>query len=213
MSSFLSSEISSRAEDMLFTFLLSMSVEHKIHSVEVSFVQTLRNLLPTLGTSPSSFAAGRTSRKKPIYMTKWELQVMMPWQTPYFNPFTKTESNPTGQYLLSSPTQLLVGFHLPKLLGIKWHSYCIWHVYSEFQPTDIFLSPKQFCVITSEAQPPLWKKEVLALKSDCKIGLTTSQRSQLNSHLQTWSFLSLPTLGSTVSNFWVGWQGWRLSQL
>lgn len=124
VSSFLSSEISSRAEDMLFTFLLSISVEHTDPHSKSLFHPDIEESVANsyLGISPSSFAAGRVSRKKPFYMTKWELQVMMPWQTPHFNPFTKPSPILQGQYLLSSSRQLLVGFHLPRLLGIKWHT-------------------------------------------------------------------------------------------
>lgn len=128
MSSFLCSEISSRAEDILLTFLLSMSVEHTDPLSRSLFCPDIEESVAKcyLGTSPSSFATGRTSRKKPIYKTKWELQVMMPWQTPHFNPFTKSQSNPTGSEPAFLTNTAPGGFSSPQVTWYKMtHCYCI----------------------------------------------------------------------------------------
>lgn len=55
---------------MLFTFLLQLGAQ--IHSVDVSFVQTLRNMLPTviLELPHPALLQAELPEKSPIYMTK-----------------------------------------------------------------------------------------------------------------------------------------------
>lgn len=129
---------------------------------------------------------------------------MMPWQTPHFNPFTKSQSNATGSVPAFLTNTVPGGCSSPQ---VTWHKMTqLLHLTSVFWilAHRYFSFSKAFLCHFIWSITSIVKEEVLALKHDCKIGLTTSQRSQLNSHLQTWSFLSLPTLGSTVIFEWAG---------
>lgn len=125
---------------MLFTFLLSMSVEHTDPFSRSLFCPDMEESVAKLSWNlPIKLCFRQSFQKKNIYTTKWELQVMMPWQTSHFNPFTKSQSNPTGSVPAFLTNTAPAGFSSPHVTWHKMtHCYCTWQCILNSSPKTFF---------------------------------------------------------------------------
>lgn len=140
MSSFLSSEISSRAEDMLFTFLLSMSVEHTDPFSRSLFCPDMEESVANsyLGTSPSSFAAGRAFRKKTFIQLNENCRSWCHGRH-LTSTHSLNQSNPTGSVPAFLTNTAPAGFSSPHVTWHKMtHCYCTWQCILNSSPKTFF---------------------------------------------------------------------------